>query len=143
MTRWGRDVLVLGALLIVSGCAAATTSDGTTRPLAKLATFATADLAQAVAIAEQAGDRVGAACYTALQQYVGQAGQARPAIKGAFSAFALARVGTSKLSAGVPEDLHVACAPVVLDAQQTLIRLGVIGAGTAVGVPGVGALLPK
>mgnify|MGYP001591743830 CR=1 FL=1 len=127
-------VLILLALVIgLVGCATVPIEQGGTG-LSALQTFTKADLAQASAIATAGGDTIAAACYDALNKHIG-AIQERPAIKGVFSLYETARLGIAKIRGGVPQDVHVACAPIVLDAQHTLIRLGLIGSGLP--IPGL------
>lgn len=97
-------------------------------PAAALSSIATADLETAALQADADGDQVGAACWRAMQAWLGSRPPA-PKVVGAFSAIQAARSATRRISAGVPQDVHVKCAPLVLDAQAVALRLGLIAAG--------------
>ncbi len=119
--------LFLLCVMGLSSCATVPGADGTS-PLASLQAFTLADLIQAKEIAVSNGDLIAAACWDALLKDVG-ALKGVPKVKGAFSAFEVARLGVGKIRGGISQEVHVACSPVVLDAQHLLIRLGLIGAG--------------
>ena len=147
--------ICLASLVLLAACAQTTTNpDGTTTtvdPLAKIATFTIADLQNADAEAVAANDVVAHACYPALIKFVTEL-QAQNAsstgqpltVSGAFSAFQKARNVRRSVAAGggfsVPDYLKLGCAPLVLDEQQLLIRLGLIGAGSL--IPGASVLQP-
>ena len=105
-------------------------------PTAALTAFTVADLqaAQADALAQTPPDTVAANCYAALipvvQGALAQAGAVGTGIKGGFSAFQKARDGVKLAQGGIPSSLNVACAPLVLDAANT-----VIGIAAKVGIP--------
>jgi hypothetical protein len=106
------------------------------------------DLAAADVIAVAHNDALGHACYPVLAKYL--PGQGKPTvdqIKGAFSAFEEARATRlgveGKVSSGIPTELKLACAPLLMDEQQFILRLAAIAGGSTVGVPGIGALIPR
>ena len=112
---------VLGAL---AGCG----SDGM---VDAIEAFTSEDLIRARSIAVDAGDSVAAGCYAALLE------TARAAPKrsntdigktGAFSVFQMTRNISRRFDGAVSEKVHVACAPLIVDAQATLIGLSAIGA---------------
>ena len=129
----GLPWIVATMLVIFSvGCASvpADQVSGESSPLARLRMFTKADLTQASAIATANGDTVAAKCFDAINTHldtIQDAPQLR--IKGAFSLYETGRIGIAKFKGGIPSDIHNACAPLVLDAQHTLIRLGLIGTG--------------
>lgn len=115
--------------------------DQTTEPAQKLSTLTNADLTAAAAISTANGDIAGANCANALNDWLTSitpkaAPEVKTAIIGPASAFAEARVHVQKaqgivdqIKLGLPPTVHIACAPVVLDAQQVMIKLGLaIGA---------------
>lgn len=89
------------------------------------------DLTAAANSAQVAGDKVGFDCFSALQVFVNQRlATPRPQVAGVFSTIEAARIGVAKVEQGIPEDVHVKCAPVIIDAQTVLIRLeALIGLG--------------
>lgn len=94
-------------------------------PLAVVQAFTVSDLQAALADAQQVGDTVAAACYTVLIPYVqANVKNPLPGQLGAFIAFQKARDLQSTINAGVPSQINVACAPLVLDAANTVIGLG-------------------
>lgn len=102
-------------------------------PLALLQQFTTTDLQAAIADAnaQTPPDTVAAGCYTALLSVV-NSGVANPlpASPGAFQLLQKARDAKALLanlqsSNGPLSNLNTACAPIVLDAQNTLVMLGV------------------
>lgn len=113
-------------------------------PLGVLQTFSVSDLqaARADAQAQTPPDVAAANCYTALIPIV-QAGVANPLPKGigVFQALQKARDAKAALAAiqspnGPLAALNIACAPLVLDVQNTLIQLGIVG-GTVAATAGV------
>lgn len=87
-----------------------------------------ADLDSAIAEASAAGDDQAVKCFTLVQDFVGKGAPAAD-IKGVFSAFEATRLLRRRVDTGVPEELHIACAPLILDARITLVKLGLIAAG--------------
>jgi hypothetical protein len=119
---------LVAASMCLTACASAQSTPTPEAAAQSVSSITGADLDAAVGIATANGDTIGAACYTALKKHLGEA-PAQPAVAGVFSAFEVARTKVNTFAAGVPQDVHIACAPVVLDAQATLLRLGVISAG--------------
>lgn len=97
-----------------------------------LAEVTRADLVAAISAAKVANDTAGENCAQALMDWLGQAPAVQPTIAGAFSAFEALRIQNMRVSAGIPKVVHLACAPVVLDAQDVLFKLGLIAAKKAV-----------
>ena len=138
--------ILLAFSIMLSGCATAgpLPTDTAAQNISKLTT---ADLTAAAAISTANGDTVGANCANALNTWLtslAPAGEptAQPAVVGPASAFAEARVHVraaqtvvSQIKAGVPEAVHIACSPVVVDANSLLIQLGLIAGGAKVLAP--------
>ncbi len=127
-------------LVLLAGCS---TLSGLKKPdpvqtaQASIGQITQADLTNAISIARANNDTAGVNCLTALQAHLPTA-TTLPKVNGVFSAYELARVKVAAFQNGVPQDVHIACAPVVLDAQGVLLKLGVIAAG-APGVAATGA----
>jgi hypothetical protein len=102
-------------------------------PAQTIARFALGDLQAALADARAHDDAVAAPCWAALIPLVEQYAARRPdaGIAGGFSAFQRARDLVGAGNRGVPDALKLACAPVVLDTQATIARLGLIAGGAA------------
>jgi hypothetical protein len=118
-------------------------------PLAVLQTFATADLQAALADAQAQTppDQIAINCYVALIP-LAQSGVSNPLPKGlgAFQLLQKARDAKALLAniqspTGPLSQINAACAPLVLDAQNTLVQLGIVG-GTIAATGGVGLTLP-
>jgi hypothetical protein len=106
------------------------------------------DLSAADVIAVAHGDVVAHACYPVLAKYVpGNGAPTVDQIKGVFSAFEEARATRLKVegqvAGGIPTDLKLACAALLMDEQQFILRLAAIAGGSSVGVPGLGSLIPR
>lgn len=117
---------------LVTGCSTvvAQTSDGDTdKAASSLASVTANDLDAAVSIAKAHGDKVGEACFSAMKDWLAAKAPEQPKAAGVFSALELTRVGVARIRAGVPDAVHVACAPVIVDSQRVLLRLGLIAAG--------------
>lgn len=137
----------VGALL--SGCVNATVSTGgtaapDTNPLATLQTFTVTDLQAALADAQAHNDTVAATCYAALIPAVQSVPSLLPTAtpKGGFSAFQAARDAVSGVQTTLPNGiraLNVPCAPLLVDATQTIVgiaaKVGITAAGASVGIP--------
>lgn len=146
---------VAGALAIgLSACAgpAASTAPqpaaAASSPLQGVAGFVTADLQNALALAKANDDTAGAQCYQYLIPQVAAAQQQLQSlgpstVTGGFSAFEAGRVAATNIKGfvdGVPQGLNMACAPLVLDAGNTLVALaGKVGIRVALPA---GGLLP-
>jgi hypothetical protein len=105
----------------------------------ELRTFTLADLdaAHASAVAHQ--DPVAAGCWQAVGDALRAQGEipstaAASSSSGAATAWQIARNVRRRIGAGVPDAVNTACAPLVLDAQKTLARLGLM-IGTPLGLP--------
>lgn len=102
-------------------------------PLALLQQFSVADLQAAItdANAQTPPDTVGANCWTALLTIVqSDVANPFPTTPGVFAAWQKARDAKAMLAnlqspTGPLAGLNTACAPVVMDAQNTLLTLGV------------------
>lgn len=129
-----RNLIALGLAALAAGCTPNTAGGAANPPAAlgqvqaTLQKFTVADLQAADADAKAHHDTIAATCYEALIPVV----QAQPSLipsalpKGLFTAFQEGRDGVSAIQA-VPsalKGLNVACGPLVLDAQQTILALG-------------------
>jgi len=119
-----------------------------TAPLAGIAGFVTADLNNALTLAKANNDEAGAQCYAYLIPQVAAAQQqlgtlvAPGAVSGGFSAFEAGRVAVTNIKGfvhGVPQGLNMACAPLVLDAGNTLVGLAA-KVGITIALPASGLL---
>lgn len=141
-----RHLLAPAFALALAACAqipvapAAGGTSASTDPLASLKAFTVTDLQSALADAQAQTppDQVAANCYQALIPLVqSQSTNPLPSAAGAFSAFQKGRDVGTIAQAGIPAGLNIACAPLVIDTQQTLAKLGIIAAGGAVAAGGV------
>lgn len=134
--------IVLAAMLVASPAfaqpkkAAApslTTTQAQQNPFQLLQNFAQSDLQAALADAAANNDQVAVACYTALIGLVKNPNTNPLGVpSGAFSALQKARDLKALLlnlqsPNGPLSSLNVACAPLIVDAQTTLIQLGIAG----------------
>lgn len=113
-----------------------TTAQATTNPIAVLQAFTTADLQAALADATANQDTLSVTCYNALIPLVSSNVSPLSPPSGAFSAFQKARdlktlLANLQSSNGPLASLNVACAPLILDTQNTLLGLGIIGGAIA------------
>lgn len=138
--------LAAALTLALAGCAGAPRQPAPINPaqvIGQLKSFTVADLQAADADAKAHGDAVASMCYEALVPIVGNADLLPTAPpQGGFSAFQAGR-DVVKGAQGLPQQvqqLNVPCAPLVLDVQQTLVRLGLIGGGAAALAPFLGAI---
>ena len=115
-------------ILSISSCASV---GGISNPFAKqIQPIVAADVAAALAEATAANDTAAVACYTAISNYMASIPNGgTTAISGVLSGLEAARILNSQVSAGIPSNIHQACAVIVLDAQETALRLGLVGAG--------------
>lgn len=133
---------ILISALLLAGCVSAnaatkqlTTTQAASNPLAMLQTFTLTDLQAALADAQAQTppDTLAATCYTALISLVQNVAlPASQKVTGAFLVFQKARdikslVANLQASNGPLSSLNVACAPLVLDTQNTLVGLGIMG----------------
>lgn len=123
--------LVLVTVVALTGCASGGLGDLKDR----VVKFERADVERGRAIAAAANDQAAVGCADAVLKTLPEASVA-PALTpiGVFSAVMKAREVRRKVSAGIDEGVHNACAVVILDAQQTIMKLGLMA------VPGGGAL---
>ena len=106
--------IIFISLLTITGCATvgpAILQAGTQGDLR----FSPKDVDAAILIAQQAGDKVAEACYTAIRKHVDQPMRAEEAV-GPVSRYAAARIRIREGRAGLAPDVHTACAPLILDA---------------------------
>ncbi|HVC54962.1 MAG TPA: hypothetical protein VND95_03350 [Stellaceae bacterium] len=141
-----------GLALSLAGCAVnpqtGLPTSGAADPLATLGKFTLTDLQNADKLALASNDGVAHTCFAYLIPVVtqAQAAQGGPGlpVSGAFSAFEAGRVAINNgksLLTGVPSALNVACAPLVLDAANTVFALAA-KVGVSVALPGIAGLLP-
>jgi len=100
--------------------------------VAALQKITVGDLEAATARAIAGGDVMGAQCYPVLEKYVSQGLPGVEKLAGAFDAFEAARLGRKNFSAGVPDDLRMACAPLMMDEREFVLKMvAIAGAGAA------------
>lgn len=114
------------AVVLLAGCATTADKKQAESTLQKLEQFTMADLSAAIVIAEAWGDTVGAACYKAVREELAHVAalRARTQATGAVSAYETARVVSMRVRAGIAPKVHIACAPLILDADGTITGLG-------------------
>lgn len=110
-----KTILVLSAL--ISGCAPLTT---------KLNQFTLADARNALAISEAAGDHIASACYRAIIDNTKQPVSLPDDVTGALSLFEIARLKRMRAEEKIPESIHVACSPLLIDAERTILSFGIL-----------------
>lgn len=121
MKKWG-----IVAAFLLAGCASFTSTP--TGVTAQDKTILQKDLAAAAHSAQAYGDQVGFDCWNALQIAVAnKLASEKPQIAGVASAVEAVRIGVVELDRGVPEDVHVKCAPVLIDARILALRLAAMG----------------
>jgi len=121
-----RIVATAIAVLFLSSCSTMfnrKAADGTTQTLAQ---FTTADLLAAHTIAEQHNATALANCTGVLLKYADKEATTEPAVVGVFSAYAKAYVKLDRFKDGVPEDIHIACAPLLIDGKLMIVRLSAL-----------------
>lgn len=119
-----KTIQLIAVAFLLAACASGNGLDG-------LRAFTAEDLTNAHKAAIDAGDTVAAGCYMALLETMPEASnepEAATGRAGAFTAFQKGRNIERRLDAGVSKKVHVACAPLIVDLERTLIGLGVIGA---------------
>ena len=121
---------VLFLTLLMSGCATvAGTGAAQNAAGNQLQKITEADLAAAIQDAADHNDSQAVLCYTEIQKLVGK-GLPTSNIKGVLSTFEAARLLRRNIQGGVvPDALHNACAPLIVDANITLVKLGLIAGG--------------
>lgn len=80
--------------------------------------FTDEDLDAAILIAQQAKDQTAEKCFVTLKKYTKPEVSAE--VKGVVSAYMAARAKAQEFSKGVPEDVHVACSPLIVDSATFL-----------------------
>ena len=125
-----RIVIAILALIVLTGCATGGGLSGDS-PLGQ---FVRADVQRGLEIATAANDIAGVNCAAALLKAMPEAEAPELAAAGAFSALIKARELRRRVSAGVDEAVHIACSPLIVDAEKVLARFGLMA------VPGGGVL---
>jgi hypothetical protein len=138
-----------GVLLAGSGCSADLASlrqaDGPVALVEALQKITVADLDAATARAVAGGDQMGAQCYPVLKKYVEQGLPGVQKFAGFVDAFEAARLGRKQFSSGVPDDLRIACAPLLMDEREFGLRVAAMAgaAGAAGGNPVAAGIVSK
>jgi len=95
--------------------------------LAPVRSFAVADVQEALATAKANNDQEGMLCYAGLLDVLNAGLPPVGQVKGAVSAFESGRVvvtAATTQSGAVAKQINLACAPLFLDAQATLVKIG-------------------
>lgn len=121
MVRRRLVVAVLAAAVAFSGCGSVVTARDAVGGLV------IADVERAREIAFQAGDAAGVECADAILEHLAPLAAAEQTPIGVFSSFMKGREVRRRLGGGIDEEIHRRCASLVLDAEQTLLKLGLIG----------------
>lgn len=113
--------LLVLALMFMSACTSLTINDENVT----FAEFTVADLQGAQALALADNDEVARLCYVELEKFVVSRGAVTvgEATLGAFSKFQRLRMTRRHIDQGVPEEINTRCAPLIVDAGKTLIRI--------------------
>jgi predicted small secreted protein len=116
---------VLAGCATVAGTGAAQNAAGS-----QLQKITGPDLDAAIAEATAGNDPQGVLCFTAVKTFLA-AGGTTTELKGVFSDFEAARLLRRRIQMSTPEReaMHNACAPLVVDANVTLAKLGLIAGG--------------
>ena len=117
-----RVILIL-LIAVFAGCATITNPDGTTQKQT-FTGFVRADVERARDIAKASDDVAGLACAEAILKKLPATDAQSLNPNGAFSGFMVAREVRRRVDKGVDPEIHNACAVLVLDAEETLVRLG-------------------
>lgn len=118
--------ILIGLMLI--GLAGCSTQLVQGEAKSKLAVVTMEDLDVAIASAQAENDPQAVTCYTEVKAWV-NSHPSGTSVKGVFSAFEAARLVRRRVDLGIPESLHNACAPLIVDANVTLVKLGLISSG--------------
>lgn len=113
-------ILIVAALAVLAGCATVgerALEAGTTGAVR----FSAEDVDAAIVIAQQTKDAVAEACFRAIGKHIDA--PANLVTKGVVSAYAATRARVRESRAGLAEEVHVACAPLVVDAGTFSSRL--------------------
>lgn len=137
-----RALVFLAACSLVLGLVGCSADLASLHQASGIEEFATAlqqvtveDLDAATADAVAHNDVLAAACYPVLKKYVAQGLPGQAKVKGAFEAFQRARDGVNQFQAGVPTDLRMGCAPLLMDVQQMAMRIAAIAGAKSHGIP--------
>lgn len=122
-------ILLTFVLLAVAACAT-TGGDG---PDTNIKQFVRADIQAALKIAQASGDTAGINCMSVLLKRMPENVDAVKAT-GAVSLYMQARQTRRAIDKGISEEVHLACAPLIVDAERVLAKLGLIA------IPGAGLL---
>ena len=125
-----KQLNVLWLMLILLGGCATIAGTGTVSGASEnsLSKITAADLDAAIKEATDNNDPQAVLCFTEVQKFIGK-GLAAPQLKGVFSTFEAARLLRRSIQSNDREALHIACAPLIVDANVTLAKLGLIAAG--------------
>ena len=110
-----RLFIAAAALALAAGCATVgerALQAGTTGSVR----FEAEDVDAAIAISQAAKDTVAEACFVAIRKHTGV--EADPVTKGIVSTYAAARVKVRQARAGLADEVHVACAPLIVDSGR-------------------------
>lgn len=123
--------ITLLMVLALASCSANLTQLNSATNLADLITslrqVTSDDLDAATLRAVAGGDVIAAQCYPVIKKYVQQGVSGADKVAGAFDLFEKARLLGQKVStAQVPQDLQIACAPLFMDQQLLIAKLGAI-----------------
>lgn len=113
---------VMGAslMLLVTACVS---PDGSRLP-GSMKGLVVADLTAAQEVAVASGDEVAALCYAELALHLGsKKATVIPDGAGVVTAFQIARGKRRSRDLGPPESINTRCAPLIVDAAKTMIRL--------------------
>lgn len=142
--------LVLAGVPASAQTKAISKTAATANPILVLQSFTVADIQAALADAQAQTppDAAAVNCYSALIPLVQSSiANPLPASAGGFQLLQKARDAKAALANiqspnGPLAQLNMACAPLVLDIQNTLVQLGIVGGAVAVAGPAGGLVLP-
>ena len=110
-----KTIISLVAALVLSACASVgelALTAGTTGAVR----FGSEDVDAAIVIAQQTKDTAAEACYRAIRKHTDA--PASLVTRGIVSTYAAARAKTREARAGLAEEVHGSCAPLVLDSAE-------------------------
>lgn len=115
-------------LILLNGCATVAGTGAVSGVSEnRLSKITEADLNAAIKQASDNNDPQAVLCYTEIKNFIAKV--AAPELKGVLSTFETARLLRRRIQSNDREPLHVACAPLIVDANVTLAKLGLIAAG--------------
>lgn len=117
-----KPIIVVGLAAALAGCASVgerVLDAGTSGSIR----FSAEDVDAAIAIAQQAKDPVAEACFRAIRKHTDR--EIDPIVKGIVSAYAAARARLREARAGLAEDVHVACSPLIVDSATFMRSFGI------------------